>query len=157
MGLLQNKLFAADPVFMNFPGIGGQCPLTKHTIIFCNLLLPLQCPVSLPCRKLRLYLPPGGRCLGAQPQDGGSQRVHSQFGCQRWYLPKTAIFWEAARKSQGRVLITTSKYQPVRKLLVCRPLAPSDAFGAGSLPEGAMGCGAKKGERCESPILQRPL
>ena len=25
------------------------------------------------------YLPPGGRCLGAQPQDGGSHRAHSQF------------------------------------------------------------------------------
>ena len=34
------------------------------------------------CRRLRLYLPPGGRWLGAKPQVGGSQRAHSQLDCQ---------------------------------------------------------------------------
>ena len=53
-----------------------------RTEIFCKSLLPLQSPVSLPCRRLRLYRPPGGRWLGAKPQVGGSQRAHSQLDCQ---------------------------------------------------------------------------
>ena len=35
------------------------------------------------------YLPPGGRWLGAQPQDGGSHRAHRRFASRGWYLPRT--------------------------------------------------------------------
>ena len=41
-------------------------------------------------------------------------------------------------KSYNRVSITTSKYHPQSKPSACRPQAPSDAFGASSLPEGAI-------------------
>ena len=59
---------------------------------FLRIVTSLTRPVSLPCRRLRLYLPPGGRWLGAQPQDGGSHRAHSQFDCQRWNFPKAIPF-----------------------------------------------------------------
>ena len=59
---------------------------------FLRIVTSLTRPVSLPCRRLRLYLPPGGRWLGAQPQDGGSRRGHNQFPILGWYLPRIIKF-----------------------------------------------------------------
>ena len=123
------------------------CPAANRrrqfrTIIFYKSLLPLQCPVSLPCRGVRLYLPPGGRWLGAQPQAGGSQRVQNQFNCRRWYLPKTVIFpMPIGGSCPVNSMSGVDAYEqvpPQSKPAAHRPQAPSDAFGASSLPEGAI-------------------
>ena len=90
------------------------------------------------------YLPPGGRWLGAQPQDGGSQRAANQFDHQRWNLPRIKIqsapSQESSRYNGHRVSAIMSKYQPICKPELHRPQAPSGTCGASSLPEGAMGC-----------------
>ncbi len=125
-------------------GACGQWPLTISHGSFLLLVPSLTRPVSLPCRGLRLYLPPGGRWLGAQPQDGGSQRAANQFDHQRWNLPRIKIqsapSQESSRYNGHRVSAIMSKYQPICKPELHRPQAPSGTCGASSLPEGAMGC-----------------
>ena len=78
-----------------------------------------------------------------QPQDGGSQRAQSQFNCRRWYLPKTVVFpmpigGSCPVKSLSSV-DACEQVPPQSKPAAHRPQAPSDAFGASSLPEGAIG------------------
>ena len=120
------------------------CPRCQFpTVISSKSLLPLQCPVSLLCRRPRLYLPPGGRCLGAMPQDGGSQREGNQFNHQRRNLPRVTIPMphqgKSLRINRYRVWAIMSKYQPTSKPELHRPQAPSVTCGDSSLPEGAMG------------------
>ena len=112
--------------------------------MFCNR--PCFFESSQSCylaEGFRLYLPPGGRWLGAQPQDGGSQRAQNPFDCRRWYFPKVVVFLAPIPRNcpenWGRVSITTSKYRPQSKPELHRPLAPSVTCGDSSLPEGAMG------------------
>ena len=75
------------------------------------------------------YLPPGGRWLGAQPQDGGSQRVQHQFGGQGRYLPRRVGFLKliSGKSTENRFRVPTkwSKYQPICKPSAYRPQAPS--------------------------------
>ena len=98
--------------------------------MFCNR--PCFFESSQSCylaEGFRLYLPTGGRWLGAQPQDGGSHRAQSPFDCRRWCLPKTVVFLAPIPRScpenWGRVSTTTSKYHPISKPELHRPLAPS--------------------------------
>ena len=98
--------------------------------MFCNR--PCFFESSQSCylaEGFRLYLPPGGRWLGAQPQDGGSHRAQSPFDCRRWCLPMTVVFLAPIPRScpenWGRVSTTTSKYRPQSKPELHRPLAPS--------------------------------
>ena len=138
---VKNQRFLPAPFHK---GACGQCPLAISHGSFLLLVPSLTRPVSLPCRGLRLYLPPGGRWLGAQPQDGGSQRAANQFDHQRWNLPRIKIqsapSQESSRYNGHRVSAIMSKYQPICKPELHRPQAPSGTCGASSLPEGAMGC-----------------
>ena len=110
--------------------------------MFCNR--PCFFESSQSCylaEGFRLYLPPGGRWLGAQTQDGGSHRAQSPFDCRRWCLPKTVVFLAPIPRSCPenwcRVSTSTSKYQPISKPELHRPQAPSVTCGDSSLPEGA--------------------
>ena len=144
---MQNEKQEIHTVFHCFPFFcltkNSSCQLLSiYSELPYKSLLPLRCPVSLPCRGVRLYLPPGGRWLGAQPQDGGSQRVQNQFDCRRWYLPKTVIFpMPIGGSCPVNSMSGVDAYEqvpPQSKPAAHRPQAPSDAFGASSLPEGAM-------------------
>ena len=121
------RWLSAARYFPDPPGIGGESPRTMRTIIFYQSLLPLQCPVSLPCGGLRLYLPPGGRWLGAQPQDGGSHRAHGLLDCREWYLPRGSdnLYHVPPRMQTGSLSPAGSLRHGLRR--------------ASSLPEGAMG------------------
>ena len=114
--------------------------LVRRAYYIFLLRYSLKSLVSFLCRGLRLYLPTGGRWLGAQPQDGGSQRAGNQFNHRRRNFPGAIIscvpLQESTRYNRHRVSIPTSKYHPQIKPSAYRPQAPSVTPPACQLPPG---------------------
>ena len=140
MGLLQNAYFAADPDFLNFPGIGGQRPQTISHGGFLRIVTSLTRPVSLPSRigkennctlhaltaaaRRNTSLPEGGG-LGRSPKtEGASGRiVNSQ---DRGGTSPGSIRVPVPMRRKDPVksvwgIDTTSKYQPQKQTVSLSP------------------------------------
>ena len=127
---VKNQRFLPAPFHK---GASGVPPVSMRTVAFCDSLLPLQCPVSAACRRtfslftLHYSLKKPGLATAVE--------IEAQTKAP---LAKGGWFGEA-KPGGFRGLAGFHMGLFYRK---APTVNPSVAFGASSLPEGAMGCGA---------------
>ena len=131
----------------------GKCRLCDPSVTPPACQLPLAREPF--CARYRYFaaglvssLPPGGRWLGAQPQDGGSQRGQRRLDGRRWYLPRSVRFLASIiRKHPVKLAQGIGNYEQVQthKQTTTTPpagslshlrrqLPPVGSYGACTLP-----------------------